>query len=170
MLTLPKCGENYTVYFDASRVGLGCVLMQGGKVIAYASRQLNDHEKNYPKHVLELADVVFRLKLWRHYLHGVHMDVFTDHKSLQYAFTQREFNLRQRRWFELWKDYDINVHYHPCKGNSVADDLSRMSMGSIANVEDRKKELVKDVHRLVRLGVRLVDSTSEGVSVQPSSE
>ena len=82
MLTLPKSGENYTVYCDASRVGLGCVLMQAGKVIAYASRQLKVHEKNYPTHDLELAAVVFALKLWRHYLYGVHVDVFTDHKSL----------------------------------------------------------------------------------------
>ena len=63
MLTLPKCDENYTVYCDASRVGLGCVLMQGSKVVAYASRQLKVHEKNYPTHDLELAAVVFALKL-----------------------------------------------------------------------------------------------------------
>ena len=170
VLTLPKSGENYTVYCDASRVGLGCVLMQAGKVIAYASRQLKVHEKNYPTHDLELAAVVFALKLWRHYLYGVHVDVFTDHKSLQYVFTQRELNLRQRRWLELLKDYDMNVHYHPGKANVVADALSRMSMGSTAHVEDEKKELVKEVHRLARLGVRLVDSTSGGVSVHPSSE
>ena len=170
VLTLPKSGENYTVYCDASRVGLGCVLMQAGKVIAYASRQLKVHEKNYPTHDLELAAVVFALKLWRHYLYGVHVDVFTDLKSLQYVFTQRELNLRQRRWLELLKDYDMNVHYHPGKANVVADALSRMSMGSTAHVEDEKKELVKEVHRLARLGVRLVDSTSGGVSVHPSSE
>ena len=82
MLTLPKCGENYAVYCDASRVGLGCVLMQICKVIAYASRQLKIHEKIYPTHHLELAAVVFALQLWRHYLYGVHVDVFTDHKSL----------------------------------------------------------------------------------------
>ena len=85
MLTLPKCGENYTVYCDASRVGLGCVLMQGCKVM---SRQLKVHEKNYPTHDLELAVVVFAQKLWRRYLYGVHVDVFTDHKSLQYVFTR----------------------------------------------------------------------------------
>ena len=87
VLTLPKCGENYTIYCDASRVGLGCVLMQGGKVIAYASRRAKVHEKNYPAHDLELEVVVFALKLWRHYLYGVHVDVFKDHKSLQYVFT-----------------------------------------------------------------------------------
>ena len=88
MLILPKSGENYTFYCDASRVGLGCVLMQAGKVIAYASRQLKVYEKNYPTHDLELAVMVFAQKLWRRYLYGVHVDVFTDHKSLQYVFTR----------------------------------------------------------------------------------
>ena len=87
MLTMPKCSENYMVYCDASRACLGCVLMQVGKVIAYASRYLKVHVKNYPTYDLELAIVVFTLKLWRHYLYGVHVDVFIDHKSLQYVFT-----------------------------------------------------------------------------------
>ena len=82
MLTLPKCGENYTVYCDASRIDLGCVLMQGGKMIAYASRQLKVHEKNYPTHDLELEFLVFALKLWRHYLYGVQVDTFTNQRSL----------------------------------------------------------------------------------------
>ena len=112
-------------------------------VIAYASRQLNVHEKNYSTHDLEFAALVFALKLWRHYLNGVHMDVFIDHRSLQYVFTQRELNLRQRRWLELLKDYDMKVHDHPGKANVVADALSRMSMGSTAHVEDEKKELRK---------------------------
>ena len=93
-------------------MGLGCVLMQHRKVIAYDSRQLKVHERNYPAHVLELAAVVFALKIWRQYLYGVHVNIFTDHKSLQYVFTQKELNLRQRRWFELLKDYDIDVLYH----------------------------------------------------------
>ena len=100
--------------------GLGCVLMQHGKVIAYASRQLKTHEKNYPTHDLELAAVVFALKIWRHYLYGVHVDVFTDHKSLQYVFTHKDLNLRQRRWLELLKEYDMSVMYHPGKANVVA--------------------------------------------------
>ena len=82
VLTLPKCGENYTIYFDASRVGLGCVFMPSGNVIDYASRQLKVQEKNYPTHDQELTVVVFALKLWRNYLYGVHVDMFTDHKSL----------------------------------------------------------------------------------------
>ncbi|WMV55015.1 hypothetical protein MTR67_048400, partial [Solanum verrucosum] len=113
--------EGFVVYCDASRVGLGCVLMQNGKVIAYVSRQLKVHEKNYPTHDLELAAVVFALKIWRHYLYGVHVDVFTDHKSLQYVFTQKDLNLRQRRWLEFLKDYDMSVHYHPGKANVVVD-------------------------------------------------
>ena len=82
-------GEKYTVFCDASRVGLGCVLMQKGRVVAYASRQLKKHEDNYPTHDLELAAVVFALKLWRHYLYGESLEVFSDHKSLKYIFTQR---------------------------------------------------------------------------------
>ena len=129
------------VYCDTSRVGFGCVLMQHGKVIAYASRQLNVHEKNYPTCDLELAAVVFALKMWRHYLYGVHMDVYTDQKSLQYVFTQKELNLRQRRWLELLKDYDMNVLYHPCKSNVVADALSHMTIGSVSHIEEGRKTL-----------------------------
>ena len=166
MLTLSKCGKNYIVYCDASRVGLGCVLTQGGKVIAYTSRQLKVHEKNYPTHELELAYVMFALKLWRHYLH---MDVFTYHNSLQYMFTQRVLSLRHRRWLELLKDYDMSFHYHPGKENVVVDALSRLSMGSKTHIDDGKKELVEDVHRLATLGVGLMTSTS-GVSVHSSSK
>ena len=139
-----------------------------GKIIAYASRQLKVHEKNYPTHDLEIAGVVFTLKLWRHNLYGVHVDVFTVHKIPVRDHT--ELNLRQRRWLEMSKAYDMNVHYHPGKANIVADVLCRMSMGSTTPVEDGQKELVKDIHRLDRLGVRLVDSTSGGVLVHPSSE
>ena len=98
VLTLPEGTQGFVVYCDASRVGLSCVLMQNDKVIAYASRQLKVHERNYPTHDLELAAIVFALKIWRHYLYGVHVHVFTNHKSLQYVFSQKEPNLRQRRW------------------------------------------------------------------------
>ena len=94
VLTLPDGVDGFVVYCDASRVGFGCVLMQKGKVIAYASRQLKPHEKNYPTHDLELGAIVFALKIWRHYLYGVHVDVFISHKNLQYVFTQRKLNLR----------------------------------------------------------------------------
>jgi hypothetical protein len=109
----------------ASHIGLGCVLMQRGKVIAYASRQLKTHEVNYPTHDLELAAVVFALKLWRHYLYGVKCTIYTDHKSLKYFFDQKELNMRQGRWLETIKDYDCEIHYHPSKANVVADALSR---------------------------------------------
>src|SRR5687767_907514 len=170
ILTLPDGVEGFVVYCDASRIGLGCVLMQRGKVIAYASRQLKVHERNYPTHDLELAAVVFALKIWRHYLYGVHVDVYTDHKSLQYVFTQKDLNLRQRRWLELLKDYNMSVLYHPGKANVVPDALSRVSMGSVAHVNDDKKELVKEVHRLARLGVRLLGVMEGSTLVQNGSE
>jgi hypothetical protein len=115
----------FEVFCDASGTGLGCVLMQEGRVIAYASRALRPHELNYPTHDLELAAVVHALKIWRHYLMGSRCNIFTDHKSLKYIFTQLELNMRQRRWLEFIKDYDQEVHYHPGKANVVADALSR---------------------------------------------
>jgi hypothetical protein len=98
--------------------------MQNGKVVSYASRQLKHHERNYPTHDLELASIVHALKVWRHYLMGKHCDVFTDHRSLKHIFTQKELNMRQRRWLELIKDYDMNLQYHPGKANVEADALS----------------------------------------------
>ena len=98
--------------------------MQHGRVIGYASRQLKDYEKNYPTQDLELAAVVFALKMWRHYLYGVHYDIYTDHKNLKYIFTQKELNMRQRRWLELVSDYDCEFHYHPSKANKVVDALN----------------------------------------------
>ncbi|KAH0706092.1 hypothetical protein KY289_011168 [Solanum tuberosum] len=144
LLTLSKSTRGLVVYCDESKVGLGCALMQNGKVIAYASRQLKIHEKNYPTHDLVLAVVVFTLEIWCHYLYGVHVDVFTDHKSLQYIFSQKELNLRQRRWLEFLKDYDMSILSHPGKTNVVVDALCRLSMGSTAHVKEDKKELPKD--------------------------
>ncbi|GJV08151.1 putative reverse transcriptase domain-containing protein [Tanacetum coccineum] len=125
ILALPQGAENFIVYCDASHKGLGAVLMQNEKVIAYASRQLKIHEKNYTTHELELGAVVFALKLWRHYLYGTKCTVFSDHKSLQHILNQKELNMRQRRWLELLSDYDCEIHYHPGKANVVADALSR---------------------------------------------
>ena len=110
------------------------VLMQERKVIAYASRQLKKHELNYPTHDLELVAVVFALKLWRHYLYGEKCQIFINHKSFKYLLTQKELNLRQRRWVELLKDYDLVIDYHPGKTNVVADALSRKSSVSLAFV------------------------------------
>ncbi|GKD36886.1 putative reverse transcriptase domain-containing protein, partial [Tanacetum coccineum] len=113
ILALPKGSENFVVYCDASHKGLGVVLMQREKVIAYASRQLKVHEKNYTTYDLELGVVVFTLKMWRHYIYGMKCVVFTDHKSLQHILDQKELNMRQRRWLELLSDYDWEIRYHP---------------------------------------------------------
>jgi hypothetical protein len=127
ILAQPDIEKSLDVFCDASKNGLGCVLIQDGRVIAYASCQLRKHEVNYPTHDLELAAIVHALKIWRHYLLGNVCNIFTDHKSLKYIFTQSELNMRQRRWLELIKDYNLNVHYHPGMANVVADALSRKS-------------------------------------------
>jgi hypothetical protein len=129
VLTLLDIHQDFVVFCDASRQGLGFVIMQNEKVIAYASRLLKPHEQNYPTHDLELAAIVHALKIWRHYLIGNKCHIFTDHKSLKYIFTQADINLRQRRWLELIKDYDLEIHYHPGKANVVADALSRKPFG-----------------------------------------
>ncbi|GJR06049.1 putative reverse transcriptase domain-containing protein [Tanacetum coccineum] len=125
ILDLPEGSENFKVYCDASHKGLGAVLMQKEKVIAYASRQLKMHEKNYNTHDLELGTVVFVLKIWRHYLYGTKCVMFTNHKSLQHILDQKELNMRQHRCLELLSDYDYEIRYHLGKANVVADALSR---------------------------------------------
>ena len=117
----------YVMFSDASIQGLRCVLMQGGRVIAYASHQLKKHETNYPTYDLEIAAMVFALKIWRHYFYRKTCRIFTDHKSLKYLFTQKELNLRQKMWLELIKDYELIIEYHLGKANVVADALSRKS-------------------------------------------
>ena len=148
VLVLPNGRDGFVVYSDASRQGLGCVLMQNDRVIAYASRQLKKHEQNYPTHDLELAAVVFALKIWRHYLYGVPCRIFTDHKSLKYIFTQKELNLRQRRWLELIKDYDCTIEYHPGKANVVADALSRRPESSLSHMRSGYLPLLVDLRAL----------------------
>nr|GFC99433.1 putative reverse transcriptase domain-containing protein [Tanacetum cinerariifolium] len=124
ILALPERSEDFVVYCDASHKGLGSMLMQREKVIAYASRQLKVHERNYTTHDLELGSVVFALKLWRHYLYGTRCTVFTNHKSLQHILDQKDLNMRQQRWLELLSDYDCDIRYHPGKANIVTDALS----------------------------------------------
>nr|GEY79234.1 reverse transcriptase domain-containing protein [Tanacetum cinerariifolium]GEZ15912.1 reverse transcriptase domain-containing protein [Tanacetum cinerariifolium] len=125
ILALPKGSENFIVYCDASHKGLGAVLMQNEKVIAYASRQMKIHEKNYTTHDLELGAVVFALKMWRHYLYKTRCTVFTEHTSLQHILGKKELNIRQRRWLELLSDYNCDIRYHLGKANVVADALNR---------------------------------------------
>ncbi|GJT35848.1 putative reverse transcriptase domain-containing protein, partial [Tanacetum coccineum] len=124
ILALPEGSKDFVVYCDTSHKGLGVVLMQREKVIAYASRQLKIHKKNYTTRDLELGSMVFALKIWRHYLYGTKCIVFTNHKSLQHILDQKELNMRQRHWLELLSDYDCDICYHPGKANVVADALS----------------------------------------------
>ena len=131
VLTQSTYGKEYVIFIDASLNGFGCVLMQEDKVVAYASRQLKPHEKNYLTHDLELAAIVFALNIWRRYLYGEKCFIYTDHKSLKYLPSQRELNLRQRRWMELIKDYDCVIDYHPEKANVVANALSRKSVQTL---------------------------------------
>ncbi|GJS41499.1 putative nucleotidyltransferase, ribonuclease H [Tanacetum coccineum] len=123
--TKARRNDDFVVYCDASHQGLGAMLMQREKVIAYASRQLKPNEENYTTHDLELGAVVFALKIWRHYLYGTKCTMFTDHKRLQHILDHKELNMRQRRWLELHADYDYEICYHPGKANVVADALSQ---------------------------------------------
>jgi ribonuclease HI len=126
------------------------MFMQDGHVVAYASRQLRKHEVNYPTHDLELAAVVHALKIWRHYLMGKMCELYTDHKSLKYIFTQLNLNLRQRKWLELEliKDYDLGINYHLGKANVVADALSRRSHVSQLVVDSMPFELCEEFDKL----------------------
>jgi hypothetical protein len=148
VLAQPDTSRPFDIYCDASGIGLGCVLMQNNRVIAYASRALRAHEQNYPTHDLELAAVMHALKLWRHHLMGTKCNIYTDHKSLKYIFTQADLNMRQRRWLELIKDYDLEVHYHPGKANVVADALSRKSHSHCLSVEVFNNTLYWEMRKL----------------------
>ncbi|KAM2611872.1 hypothetical protein TB2_031920 [Malus domestica] len=119
--------------------------MQHGRVIIYASRQLKPHEKNYLTHDLELAAIIFALKIWRHYLYGEKCKNFTDHKSLQYLFTQRDLNLRQLRSIELLSDYDCTIEYHPGRENAMAEALSRKTPAKLNTIYDCHVPLLADL-------------------------
>jgi hypothetical protein len=162
ILILPDVHKSFSVYCDASYTSLGCVLMQEGRVVAYSSRHLKVHEKNYPTHDLELATVVHALKTWRHYLYGQKCDIYTDHKSLKYIFTQSELIMRQRRWLELIKDCELEIHYDLGKANVVADALSRKSQVNMLVAHPMPYELAKEFDRL-SLGFL---NNTQGVTVE----
>ena len=138
------------------------------KVVAYASRQLRKHEQNYPTHDLELAAVVHALKIWRHYMIGNKCQIFTDHKSLKYIFTQRDLNLRQRRWLELIKDYDLDIQYHPGKANVVADALSRKGQANMAIARLMPQELCWEMERL-NIGI-IYHTEAMTMEIEPTLE
>ena len=135
----------YTVYYDASKDGLGCVLMQSGWVVAYGSRQLKNHERNYPTHDMELAAIVFALKIGCHCLYDEQFELFSDHKSLKYIFTKRNLNIRQRMWMEYLENYDFDFHYDPGKANVVVDALSRKSRGVLASIASQEWQMIDTV-------------------------
>ncbi|KAL8119480.1 hypothetical protein AgCh_016850 [Apium graveolens] len=157
VLALPDETGNFIFYSDASLKGLGCVLMQHDNVIFYASRQLKPHEQKYPVYDLKLAAIVFALKLWHHYLYGEKCDIYTDHKSLKYIFTQKDLNMRQSRWLELIKDYDCSINYHPDKANVVANALSRKER---LNMIKMAEELAQDLERM-EIEVRVPSENQE---------
>jgi hypothetical protein len=148
VLAQPDIEKPFDVYCDASGSGLGCVLMQEGRVVAYASRQLRRHEEYYPTHDLELAPMVHALKIWHHYLLGNICHIYTDHKSLKYIFTQSELNMRHRRWLELIKDYELEIHCHPGKANMVADALSRKASCHCLTVKTSDITLCQEMEKL----------------------
>jgi hypothetical protein len=167
VLAQPNNSKPFDVYCDASGTRLGCVLMQDNRVISYASRALRPQEQNYrPTHDLELAAVVHALKMWRHYLMGTHCNIFTGHKSLKYIFTQADLNMRQRRWLELIKDYDLEVHYHPGKANVVADALSRKLQCNCILMDSRINTLCDE---LSKMQIEVIPSGAlSHISIEPA--
>jgi len=160
MLAIPDTSKKFEVFCDASYQGLGCMLMQERRLVAYASRQLKVHEKNYLTHDLELVVVVFALKTWRHYLYGSQFQVFSDHKSLKYLFYQKELNMMQRRWMEYLKDYDFELLYHPDKANVVTDALSRKKIHKTTMMV-KELELIEKL-RDMNLGIQLGEDSILG--------
>jgi hypothetical protein len=167
VLILPDLTKKFDIYCDTSRQGLGCVLMQGGQVVSYASRQLRKHEENYTTHDLELAAMVHALKIWRHYLIGHRCEIYSDHNSLKYIFTQNDLNLRQHRLLELIKDYDLGINYHPGKANVVADALSHKKYCNATFAKRIRPEL----HREIKyLNLVIVNDAAVTMEVEPILE
>jgi hypothetical protein len=148
VLTITNMKKPFSIYYDASDQGLGCVLMQDGHVVAYASRQLRKYEEKYLAPDLELAVMVHVLKTLRHYIIGKRYEVYSDHKSFKYIFTQPNLNLRQRRWLELIKDYNLGINYHPGKANIVADAQSRRSHLNMLATRELLSEFCKEFEKL----------------------
>ena len=113
--------------------------------MAYGSRQLKNHERNYSKHNMELEAIVFGLNIWRHYLYDEQFEVFSNHKSLKYIFTQRDLNMRQCKWMEYLEDYDFTLHYHPSKENVVVDVLNQKSRGVLASIVSREWQMLETI-------------------------
>jgi hypothetical protein len=153
VLAQPDNTKSFDVYCDASGTGPGCVLMQDNRVIAYASRALRPHEQNYPTHDLELVVVV-------------HCNIYTNHKSLKYIFTQAGLNMRQSRWLELIKDYDLEVHYHPGKANVVADALSCKAQCNCLTIDSHVAALCDELRKMNMEVVSL--GTLDYISVEPT--
>ncbi|KAA0033145.1 DNA/RNA polymerases superfamily protein [Cucumis melo var. makuwa] len=166
VLTVPDGSGSFLIYSDASKKGLGCVLMQQGKVVAYASCLLKSHEQNYPTHDLKLAAVVFALKIWRHYLYGEKIQIFTNHKSLKYFFTQKELNMRQRRWLEWVKDYDYEILYHPVSAGEVTSQLAQLSVQSTL----RQRIIVAQLNDPYLVEKRLLVEAGQGEDFSISSD
>jgi ribonuclease HI len=145
---MPDMENPFSIYSNTSGQGIGCVLMQDGHVVVYASRQLRKHEEKYLTHDMELVAVVHALKIWRHYIIGKRCEVYSDQKSLKYIFTQPDLNLRQRRWLERIKDYDLGINYHPGKANVVADALSRRSHLNLLATRELLPEFCKEFEKL----------------------
>jgi ribonuclease HI len=162
---MPDMEKPFLIHYYASSQGLGCVLMQDGHVVAYASRQLRKHEEKYLTRNFELAAIVHALKIWRHYITGKRCEVYSDHKNLKYIFTQPDLNLRQRRWLELIKDYDLGINYHPGKANVVADALSRRSHRNMLATRELLSEFYKEFDKL-NLGWV---SNTEGITMEVDS-
>jgi hypothetical protein len=141
--------------------------MQDGQVVSYAPHQLRKHEENYPTHDLELATVVHALKIWRHYLIGHQCEIYSDHKSLKYIFTRNDLNLRQRRWSELIKDYDLGINYHSGKANVVADAFSRKRYCNATFAKRIRPELHKEIKYL---NLAIVNDTTVAMEVKPTLE
>ena len=143
ILIVPERGQRYTVYCDASKDGLGFVLMNAERLVAYDSRQLKNNEQSYLTHDMELAAIIFALKIWRHY--GEQFEVFSNHKNLKYIFTQRDLNMSHRKWMEHLEDYYFTLHYHLGKANVAADALSQKSRGVLASVASQEWQMLEVV-------------------------